>query len=324
MGIVNPQYENLKKNVFSNPRHIGARSGVIVISHVSEFEVVLSINPKENKFIHMRDSVNSSYYTTSFYDEHSQGSLKSATVILGILYENFQPISVVDFGCGVGAWLAAAESLGSKQLTGMDGNWIIPENLMSQSIRFLPTEFSSSFSSPGKFDLALSVEVAEHFECQHAERFVRCLCEASAVVVFGAAIPGQGGVNHVNEQWQSYWIDLFAQRGYECFDLFRPQVWNNQDVDWWYRQNTFLFVSATNSELERSFLAPYRLKLPDIIHPLFLDNRLYWNSKKFQKLRADILEQENDTQIFESLASHFRKDDQELYLLLKELANSHK
>jgi len=39
------------------------------------------------------------------------------------------------------------------------------------------------------------------------------LVKAAPVVLFSAAIPLQGGTEHVNEQWQSYWAKLFAEHG---------------------------------------------------------------------------------------------------------------
>jgi hypothetical protein len=59
--------------------------------------------------------------------------------------------------------------------------------------------------------------------------------------LFSAAVPGQTGDGHVNEQWPDYWIDKFKQQGYSFADIIRPAVWENEDVLWWYAQNTFLF-----------------------------------------------------------------------------------
>lgn len=55
-----------------------------------------------------------------------------------------------------------------------------------------------------RFDLAMTIEVAEHLTPVRADSFVEDLTRLSDVVLFSAAIPAQGGINHVNEQWQSY------------------------------------------------------------------------------------------------------------------------
>jgi hypothetical protein len=33
------------------------------------------------------------------------------------------------------------------------------------------------------------------------------------VVLFSAAIPFQGGVGHINEQWPDYWVKYFSKTG---------------------------------------------------------------------------------------------------------------
>jgi hypothetical protein len=49
-------------------------------------------------------------------------------------------------------------------------------------------------------DLVLSIEVAEHLPGAWADRYVNFLYEiAKRAIVITAAIPGQGGTDHVNE-----------------------------------------------------------------------------------------------------------------------------
>ncbi len=94
---------------------------------------------------------------------------------------------------------------------------------------------------PRRFDLACSLEVAEHLPQAAAEDFVRLLVAAAPVVLFGAAIPGQGGPGHVNEQRQSWWAAKFARHGYVAVDCIRPAVWHVPDVEWYYAQNILVY-----------------------------------------------------------------------------------
>jgi hypothetical protein len=88
--------------------------------------------------------------------------------------------------------------------------------------------------------------------------------------VFSAAVPYQGGHQHVNEQWPDYWIDLFEQRGYLVVDCLREKVWLNERVDWWYRQNMLVFCSpevlVKNAGLRRELQSAPRARLP-LVHP---------------------------------------------------------
>lgn len=210
-----------------------------------------------------------SLYDDSFYHQHIKGMSQSAEIILKLLYQHYTPEKVIDIGCGQGAWLQIAETLGSKVLCGFDGDWVNRKNLLSQTIKFHPIDFEKGFPEIiEKYDLCISLEVAEHVSERLAAKFVDFLCSASDVVLFSAAIKYQGGVNHINEQWQSYWIDLFQSKGYECIDLFRGNIWHNPLVEWWYRQNVLLFVGPNNSVLNKDSLRLFVRPIYDIVHPV--------------------------------------------------------
>jgi len=99
-----------------------------------------------------------------------------------------------------------------------------------------------------RFDLALSLEVAEHLNPKRADSFVADLCKASDLVLFSAALPAQDGDEHQNCQWTSYWAQLFVRQGYFPFDVVRPLIRSNRAVEWWYRTNVVLYVKATEAE----------------------------------------------------------------------------
>lgn len=208
-------------------------------------------------------------YDEKFYTEQVQGSVRSAMIMLEILYKIYQPRSVVEFGCGLGGWLASAESLGALILKGFDGNWVNTEKLISKQIDFSAVNLEQDITVPDKYDLAISLEVAEHLTQKRAKTFVKNICSASDVVMFGAAIPYQGGANHINEQWQSYWIDLFEDEGYLCHDIFRKQIWDNIAVDCCYRQNTFLFIRKKSElNLNKQF-DNSEPSMHNLVHPEF-------------------------------------------------------
>ena len=182
------------------------------------------------------------FYTPEFYREivHAR---QSADEVLPIVFDLLRPKSIVDIGCGVGHWLAAAMQFGVEDILGVDGEWARQAGLVVPREKFFAHDLTLPLVLKCKFDLALSLEVAEHLPESKAQQFVQTLCDASHRVLFSAAIPGQGGRYHVNEQWPSYWAGLFKAKGYVCFDLIRPQIWNNPKVTWYYAQNMLLFVS---------------------------------------------------------------------------------
>jgi 2-polyprenyl-3-methyl-5-hydroxy-6-metoxy-1,4-benzoquinol methylase len=179
------------------------------------------------------------FYDQKFFDEQSAGSIRSARHIIPILLKTFTVDSVVDVGCGIGTWLCEFARLGVRNYLGIDGNYIDCKRLLIPQDRFRPTDLAQPFSV-GRFDLACSMEVAEHLPGSSADSFVESLTKSAPIVLFSAAIPHQGGVQHVNEQWQSYWAKKFAAHGYVALDFIRPLVRHNKDVEFWYRQNTLV------------------------------------------------------------------------------------
>lgn len=217
----------------------------------------------------------SAYYNEQFYSaRNTDASVRSAQVILPLLYNLYRPVSVIDIGCGSGGWLATAESLGSLKLKGLDGSWVKKEELLSKRIEFAPVDFEKDVEIEEKYDLCISVEVAEHLPPTRAKIFVDTLCKCSDVVLFSAAIKQQGGTNHINEQWQSYWISLFDANDYDCLDIFRPSIWKNEKAKWWYRQNISLFVLRTSDLPSLKNSKSMAVPIADIVHPENYENKI--------------------------------------------------
>jgi SAM-dependent methyltransferase len=174
----------------------------------------------------------------------SPRSRQSAEIVVPILLEYVQPTSVVDVGCGGCDWLRVFLDHGATSVLGLDGHYVDPSGIAIPRECFRAVDLSDPFDVPGPFDLAVSIEVAEHLPARAARPLVRALSAAAPVVLFSAAVPGQGGRSHMNEQWPLYWRNLFAEQGYTRLDPIRPRIWRDTRVAWWYRQNLFLFVSA--------------------------------------------------------------------------------
>lgn len=208
-------------------------------------------------------------YSSRFYAERRDGSLSSAQIVLPIVFDLLSPSSVLDIGCGVGTWLAAAHKLGATRLIGYDGPHVTRDMLVDHKIELRSINLEYDEPKPERIDLAMSLECAEHVSQAAGCRIVECLCRSADAVLFSAAIPGQGGKHHVNEQWQSYWIRLFADNGFDAYDVIRPSCWNDKRVELWYAQNTFLYLKRAG----RLSLSPHdRVVIPDVVHPRLWEN----------------------------------------------------
>lgn len=207
-----------------------------------------------------------SLYPAGFYENRREHTAHAARRVLGALPAGLPRAGVADIGCGTGTWLAAALATGSQSAFGMEGDWVTPAMLDDPRIAFIPHDLEQPFTAP-RVDLAISLEVAEHLSPERAKTFVADLVATAPAVLFSAAIPGQGGVGHQNEQWQSYWADLFAGLGYTAHDVIRFLIWTDNAVPAWYRQNAVLYLDGpTRSALG---LAPTDPALLDRVHPSF-------------------------------------------------------
>jgi len=222
-------------------------------------------------------------YDTEFYDLQVPRSTRSARRIVPLVQNVYTFKSVVDLGCGSGAWLSIFRECGIDDVLGLDGDYVPPAARRIPPELFRPTDLSRPFFVDRTFDLAMSLEVAEHLPESAADRFVNTLATLAPVVLFSAAIPFQGGTHHVNEQWQSYWAEKFARHGFVPVDFLRDEIWDDESVEWWYTQNILLYVNSSAihnfAELER-----LRSRVPapalDRVHP-----RLYLRRQDALKTR---------------------------------------
>jgi SAM-dependent methyltransferase len=189
-------------------------------------------------------SVDPSLYDTEFYDDHHDDSLRSARVTVPLVLSLVAPRSVVDVGCGTGTWLRAFIENGIENVVGIDGDYVPRDRLMIPVDRFIASDLTKPLRQDRTFDLAVSLEVAEHLPASAADDFVRSLCSLAPVILFSAAVPGQWGVRHLNPQWPWYWHKKFEANGFLVLDAVRPRLWLDQRVAGWYRQNMYLMVRA--------------------------------------------------------------------------------
>lgn len=182
-------------------------------------------------------------YDGEFFASIRQNSRNSAAVVVPLVLRWMQPKSVVDVGCGTAGWLAEFKRHGVADVLGIDGEYVPREMLEISQENFRARQLPEGMGFDRRFDLAMSLEVAEHLPPAAAPPFVQNLTRLAPVVLFSAAIPFQGGTNHLNEQWPEYWAALFANHGFQVLDCIRPLIWGNAAVEVWYRQNMLLFVS---------------------------------------------------------------------------------
>ena len=223
---------------------------------------------------------NSDLYNDEFFSARRDGSLASARQIVPVVMQLTGCQSVVDLGCGQGNWLAAFQERGLKDLRGYDGEYVNPDRLLIPREWFVKADLSQPLKVNRRFDLAMSLEVVEHLPPAVSDSFIDLLTSLSPVVLFSGSLPHQDGTGHINERWVEDWVEMFRRRGYRAVDCLRARFWNDARVDWWYAQNTVLYVSEKHLADYPEIAALLASTPPPVtwVHPKLLvhkENRLH-------------------------------------------------
>lgn len=168
-------------------------------------------------------------------------SEKSALEIVPILYEIFCPKSVVDVGGGVGTWLEPFQKYENVRVCCVEGGYV-RKNYRLNEDTLIEKDLEQRICLDQQFEMAISLEVAEHLSEKRADSFIDDLVELSGIIVFSAAVVFQPGDHHVNCKKSSYCKKLFEERHYKRIDCIRPLIASNVNIAWWYKNNIFIYV----------------------------------------------------------------------------------
>jgi SAM-dependent methyltransferase len=209
-------------------------------------------------------------YSRTWFERRKSRALESARIVLPLVTEIIEPTSVVDLGCGTGSRLDVARDIGIEDVLGLDTPDVDVSTLEIPASQFVTHDLATQPNLGRRFDLALCLEVGEHLAPESAEVLCDSLVALSPVVLFSAAVPGQGGTDHRNEQWPEYWAARFAERGYRAHDVLRAKVWRDNRVRYFYAQNMILYVCTSYADCFPQ-LPPPDLEPPlPLVHPQLL------------------------------------------------------
>ena len=209
-------------------------------------------------------------YDRAFFRSITPGSSRSAARIVPELIALISPKSVVDVGCGSGIWLAEFQRHGVDAVLGIDGDWVDRGEFRGERQQFLVHDLRQPLVLDRRFDLVITLEVAEHLPPERGESFVADLVALGPVIAFSASILDCTGTGEVNQRWPDYWADLFARFDYAPLDCLRFKLWDDGEIEWWYRQNLILYAHrdyiAARPYL-RAILERQPSKVLRLVHP---------------------------------------------------------
>jgi SAM-dependent methyltransferase len=208
------------------------------------------------------------HYDSVFFDYVDRGALRSARVVVPIVVQTLGCRSVLDVGCGSGAWLSVYRDQGVEEIVGVDGDYVDRRRLMIPQSAYRAVDVGRDFTLDRTFDLVQSLEVAEHIAPSQSRTIVSNLVRHGSTVLFSAAVPGQGGEHHTNERPYEFWHALFAEHGYAAYDCVRPQVRGNRLVEPWYAYNSIVYVrsdrAASLTDAVRQTRVPDGRPIPNV------------------------------------------------------------
>ncbi len=216
-------------------------------------------------------------YSKKFFNKITSLSLSSANVIVPLIMDLIRPKSVLDVGCGLGAFLSIFLDHNVQEVLGIDGDYVKQQELLIPKNKFIPHDLTKKLELNKQFDLVVSLEVAEHLPKKNADTFVNSLVSHGDAILFSAAIPYQRGTHHINEQWPEYWVHKFQKCGYQVIDCVRKKIWDSKNVSFWYAQNILLFIK-TDKLSHYPHLSPVSEKPSSqlsIVHPQMLHETIY-------------------------------------------------
>ena len=137
-----------------------------------------------------------------------------------------RPNMVLDIGCGPGHFVDSMRDLDINAF-GID----IDERVANKPHLFRQDILSTKFVA----DTCICLEVLEHIDEVHADEIIDKISTMFLdTLIFTAAVPGQGGVGHINCQPKEYWIEKLERNG------LRRNTLMEEILRWYCKQGSYM------------------------------------------------------------------------------------
>ena len=150
---------------------------------------------------------------------------------------------MLDLGSGRGVWLDEWRKAGVAEVLGVDGDYVDRNKLAIPSDSFMAADLTARWKQAKDLHWRKAWRSEEHLPTSASATLVDSLTRASDRILFSAAVIGQGGEFHINEQPLTFWQEMFEARGYRAYDciarIWRAIVTSNPGI----ATNSVLYVN---------------------------------------------------------------------------------
>lgn len=166
----------------------------------------------------MANEFDISHYDDRYFKWHKDKTRDYAIRNMDWYIKEFKPTSVIDYGCGIGAYLESALSNNIINIKGFDigGDNVKmhTEKSVQPYIKYLDCTLPLITEI---YDCTISLETGEHIEPIMSDQFVLNIVNSTkktGTILFSAAQPGQGGSGHINCQTKEFWKEKFLRNSF--------------------------------------------------------------------------------------------------------------
>ena len=157
-------------------------------------------------------------YEKSYFGERMRFKNEVYPLMGNIFQEILDPKDVVDLGCGHGILMAGF----SCECVGIEASDEGFKQTKERGYEAHQIDLRLPLDLKRRFDLAVSIEVAEHLEEEYADIFVDNLISMSNRILVTASPRVERW--HYNPQPKSYWIDKFSAKGFLLSEITNTLV----------------------------------------------------------------------------------------------------
>jgi SAM-dependent methyltransferase len=173
----------------------------------------------------------------TFDKEHIYDPLLSQALIVLAKSKNVR--KTYDFGCGHGTYTADFIEAGIS-CKGFDGN---PITASIPNCRV--QDLTDPHWQEAPVDFLLCLEVCEHVPKEHEEALINTLTRhvnPGGTIVLSWAVPGQGGLGHVNCQTNKYVIELFEKLEF-LYNKEESEFLRKTSKEPWFKNTICIFTA---------------------------------------------------------------------------------